>query len=105
MSGVEIAKARTLFDPEPGWLNTASYGLPPWPAWDALQEALADWRVGRGSWPAWGEATGHARTTFARLVGADAADVSTRTTIVLSTPYEARPPANGAPAGDGDLRL
>jgi selenocysteine lyase/cysteine desulfurase len=77
MSGVEIAKARTLFDPEPGWLNTASYGLPPWPAWDALQEALADWRVGRGSWPAWGEATGHARTTFARLVGADAADVTT----------------------------
>jgi Lrp/AsnC family transcriptional regulator, leucine-responsive regulatory protein len=30
-----------------------------------------------------------------------AANVSTRTTIVLSTPYEARPPANGAPPGDG----
>jgi len=66
-----------LFDPEPGWLDTASYGLPPWPAWDALQEALADWRVGRGSWRAWGEATGHARDAFARLVGADAADVTT----------------------------
>lgn len=77
MSEVEIAKARTLFDPEPGWLDTASYGLPPWPAWDALQEALADWRVGRGSWRAWSDATVRARDAFARLVGADVADVTT----------------------------
>ena len=74
---VEIAKARSLFDPQPGWLNTASYGLPPWPAWDALQEALADWRVGRGSWEAWGEATNRAREVFARLVGAEVSDVTT----------------------------
>ena len=32
-----------------------------------------------------------------------AANVSTRTTIVLSTPYEARPPANGTPPSDSDV--
>ncbi|PZS16934.1 MAG: hypothetical protein DLM60_14655 [Pseudonocardiales bacterium] len=26
---------------QPGWLNTATYGLPPTPAWDAVQSALA----------------------------------------------------------------
>lgn len=74
---MEIAKAQSLFDPEPGWLNTASYGLPPWPAWDALQQALADWRVGRASWTEWGESTIRAREVFARLVRADASDVTT----------------------------
>ena len=63
-------------DPMPGWLNTASYGLPPQPAWDALQAALADWRVGRTSWEVWDVATQRARESFARLVGVDAADVA-----------------------------
>lgn len=74
---MDVPKARSLFDPEPGWLNTASYGLPPRPAWDALQDALADWRAGRTSWEGWGEATVRARESFARLVGVPASDVST----------------------------
>lgn len=47
------AEARSLLDPQPGWLNTSSYGLPPRPAWTALQEALDDWRHGRRSWEPW----------------------------------------------------
>ena len=35
---MEIEKAQKLWQPEPGWLNTASYGLPPEPAWTALQD-------------------------------------------------------------------
>jgi selenocysteine lyase/cysteine desulfurase len=70
-----------LWDPEPGWLNTASYGLPPRPAWEALQAALADWRVGATSWEPWDESTGRARESFARLVGADAADVFVGSTV------------------------
>ena len=31
---MDLADARALWYPEPGWLNTASYGLPPKPAWD-----------------------------------------------------------------------
>ena len=36
---LSVAEAQALFDPETAWLNTASYGLPPRPAWEALQAA------------------------------------------------------------------
>lgn len=65
-----------LWDAEPGYLNTASYGLPPRRAWDALQAALADWRGGRTSWEGWAETGERARRSFARLVGAEVADVA-----------------------------
>jgi selenocysteine lyase/cysteine desulfurase len=70
-----------LWDPEPGWLNTASYGLPPKPAWEALQAALADWRVGATSWEPWDQSTTRARESFARLIGADAGDVFVGSTV------------------------
>ena len=73
---MELDVARDLFRAEPGWLNTASYGLPPAPAWDALQEALAQWRVGKTSWWGWGEATGRARESFARLCGVPSSEVA-----------------------------
>jgi selenocysteine lyase/cysteine desulfurase len=73
---VDLVDAQRLWEPQPGWLNTASYGLPPRPAWEALQAALADWRVGRTSWEGWSAATDRARAAFARLVGVDAADVA-----------------------------
>jgi selenocysteine lyase/cysteine desulfurase len=73
---LDVAGARHLWDPQPGWLNTASYGLPPRPAWDEMQAAMADWRVGRTSWEGWDVSTGRARESFARLVGVDAADVT-----------------------------
>jgi selenocysteine lyase/cysteine desulfurase len=59
-----------------GYLNTASYGLPPRRAFEALQSALADWRVGATSWEPWAEAADIARGLFARLVHADAEDVA-----------------------------
>ncbi|MEH1125798.1 aminotransferase class V-fold PLP-dependent enzyme [Micromonospora sp. CPCC 206061] len=73
---MDLAEAKGLWDPEPGWLNTASYGLPPRPAWDAVQHALGDWRAGRTSWEPWGEATELARGAFARLVAVPSADVA-----------------------------
>jgi selenocysteine lyase/cysteine desulfurase len=73
---MDIAAVQHLWDAQPGWLNTASYGLPPRPAWDEMQAALADWRVGRTSWEGWDVATGRAREAFARLVCVDAADVA-----------------------------
>ncbi|RIQ18918.1 aminotransferase class V-fold PLP-dependent enzyme [Jiangella rhizosphaerae] len=74
---MDLAAARSLFDPDPGWLNTASYGLPPSTAWTALQEALDEWRHGRVSWEGWGASTARARAAFARLVQADEHDVTT----------------------------
>jgi selenocysteine lyase/cysteine desulfurase len=76
-----IRRARSLWQPAAPYLNTASYGLPPRPAWDALQAALADWREGRTSWEPWGESTERARGTFARLVGVDAGNVATGATV------------------------
>jgi selenocysteine lyase/cysteine desulfurase len=73
---VEIKQAQQLWSPRPGWLNTASYGLPPQPAWEALQAVLADWRVGATSWEGWDEATVTARASFARLVGVSGGDVT-----------------------------
>ncbi|MFJ8690434.1 aminotransferase class V-fold PLP-dependent enzyme [Micromonospora wenchangensis] len=73
---MELAQARELWQPEPGWLHTASYGLPPEPVWTAVQEALADWRVGRTSHEVWEEATGRSRAAFADLVGVPVTDVA-----------------------------
>jgi selenocysteine lyase/cysteine desulfurase len=78
---MDLAEAQKLWEPEPGWLNTASYGLPPRPAWDALQAALADWRAGRTSWEGWDDATVRARAGLARLVGVAAADVAVGATV------------------------
>ena len=68
---MDITEAQELWDAEPGYLNTASYGLPPRPAFESLQRALADWRCGRTSWEPWGEAGEAARATWARLVNVD----------------------------------
>ena len=73
---MEIEQAQKLWQPEPGWLNTASYGLPPEPAWAAMQEALTAWRVGRTSWEGWGESTHRARVAFAGLIGVPVGDVA-----------------------------
>jgi selenocysteine lyase/cysteine desulfurase len=78
---VSISDARALFAPEGTYLNTASYGLPPQTAWDALQQALADWRGGRTSWEDWNEATDRGRAAFARLVGASPEHVTVGSTV------------------------
>lgn len=58
-----------LWEPAGTFLNTASYGLPPRTAWEALQGALVDWRGGRTSWEHWGAPGEEARASFARIVG------------------------------------
>jgi selenocysteine lyase/cysteine desulfurase len=76
-----LADYRDLWDAQPGWLNTASYGLPPRPAWDALQEALTQWRHGSTSWAPWDASTGRARRAFARLVHADPDAIAVGSTV------------------------
>ncbi|MGH3413746.1 MAG: aminotransferase class V-fold PLP-dependent enzyme [Marmoricola sp.] len=81
MSGLTIEQARELWDPAGVYCNTASYGLPPRPAWEALQAALADWHGGRTSWEDWGHSTEDARASFARLVNVDVAAVAVGSTV------------------------
>ncbi|MFC6080639.1 aminotransferase class V-fold PLP-dependent enzyme [Sphaerisporangium aureirubrum] len=79
--GMDIAGVQGLWDPMPGWLDTASYGLPPRPAFEDLQRALADWRVGRTSWRPWNDATTRARAAFATMMGVPGEDVMVGATV------------------------
>jgi selenocysteine lyase/cysteine desulfurase len=78
---VQIAEAAREWHPTGVWLNTASYGLPPDCAWEALQGALEDWRGGRTSWEHWGDSTEGARAAFAALVGVAPEAVATGATV------------------------
>lgn len=80
-AGMDIAQALPQWEPVPGWLNTASYGLPPQAAWTEMQAALEDWRVGRTSWEGWDESTQRARRAFAGLIGVGSADVAVGTGV------------------------
>ena len=88
---MDVAAAQSRWSPSGTYLNTASYGLPPTAAWDALQAALEDWRHGRTSWEHWGVPGEEARGSFARLVGvpvenvAIAANVSTLLGMVAAS--------------------
>lgn len=93
---MDIVTAQELWEPIPGWLNTATYGLPPRTAWDEMQSALDDWRVGRTSWEGWNDSTQRARQTFAQLVGVDVADVSVGAQVSqLLAPLAAAVPDGG----------
>lgn len=69
----------------PGYLDTASYGLPPRREVAALEHALARWSTGSANWyDEWLSTTDTARGYLARLLGTEAAAVTTGpTTSVL----------------------
>jgi selenocysteine lyase/cysteine desulfurase len=91
---VDLHEALPLWEPTPGWLNTASYGLPPRPAVEAIQRMLGEWQRGDAPWSAWDASTGRARAEFARLVGADADDVAVGAAVSqLLAPVAASLPA------------
>ena len=76
-----IAAAREQWSPAGVYLNTASYGLPPRAGFDAIQDALADWRGGRTSWEHWGDSTEAARAAWAAMVGVAPARVAVGATV------------------------
>jgi selenocysteine lyase/cysteine desulfurase len=78
---VDVTEAQDRWDADPGWLNTASYGLPPRVGWDALQKALQEWRSGRGVWEEWQKSTDAARASFARLVNVHPENVFSGSTV------------------------
>jgi selenocysteine lyase/cysteine desulfurase len=78
---LNLDDARSLWEPAGVYCNTASYGLPPRPAWEALQRALSEWHGGRTSWEHWGQSTEGARAVFARLVGVSVQSVAVGSTV------------------------
>jgi selenocysteine lyase/cysteine desulfurase len=80
-----------------GYLDTATYGLPPRSSLEALERALADWR-GREPWERWEEDGEACRKLFAGLIGAQAEDVA----ILPAVSAAAGLVAASLPAGQGD---
>jgi selenocysteine lyase/cysteine desulfurase len=71
-----LAEAQRLFAPEGAYLNTATYGLPPSTAFQALQRVADEWRGGRTSFEGWDRSVGAARARFAAIAGVPVADVA-----------------------------
>ena len=76
-SALTIEDAQSLWDVEPGFFDTCSYGPPPRSGWDALQVSLDQWRFGTTGWQPWAESVQTSRELFARLVGTTANRVAT----------------------------
>ncbi len=70
-----------LWSPEPGYLDTATYGLPPRAAVENVQVALADWQAGRTSYEVWDRCVTGSRAAFARLASVPVADVAVGSTV------------------------
>ncbi|MFI6813339.1 aminotransferase class V-fold PLP-dependent enzyme [Nonomuraea sp. NPDC050328] len=89
-----LIDAKDLFEADPGFLNTASYGLPPRAASQALDTALAQWRRGSTDWSTWDAATDRARAGFARLLDTtpDHVTISSTGAQLVSSIATALPP-------------
>ena len=61
--------------PTRGYLDTATYGLPPRSALAAVEAALESWSE-RGSWIDWEQDGERCRELFARIVGAEPRDIA-----------------------------
>ncbi|WP_119730523.1 aminotransferase class V-fold PLP-dependent enzyme [Thermomonospora amylolytica] len=71
-----IAAAQAEFTTDLTYLNTATYGLPPRRAHQAMLDSETDRYAGRLSVPAADQAVARCRTAFARLLGTDPARVA-----------------------------
>ncbi len=72
---------RALFSPEPGYLNTASLGVPPATALDAVQVVLDGWRRGVLQPPDFDEAVNRSRRAWAVLSGVPVAQVAVASAV------------------------
>jgi selenocysteine lyase/cysteine desulfurase len=69
LSRTLLAPSEYEGSPTRGYLDTATYGLPPRSTLAAVEEAVASWRQ-RGSWRDWEDDGEVCRELFARIVGA-----------------------------------
>ena len=58
---------RDRFSPEGAYLNSATYGLPPREAFEAMWRAADEWRHGRCGFDGWDRSVARSRASFARL--------------------------------------
>lgn len=68
--------ARTQFTPSGAYLDTATAGLPPASAWEALQAALTEWRRGDADAVAYDRPLERSRSLFAELMAVEPAQIA-----------------------------
>jgi selenocysteine lyase/cysteine desulfurase len=74
-------EVRAQFAPDPGYLNTASLGVPPLRTVAAVQDVLERWRRGQLSPPDFDEHVNRSRRAWASLTGVDPSYVATSSTV------------------------
>ena len=92
-----MADFTRFFESGPGFLDTATYGLPPRETVDAISRALSDWSAGEAHWfHGWMGETERARQIFSRLVGVDTSQVATgpSTSVLVGLVAESLPPGS-----------
>jgi selenocysteine lyase/cysteine desulfurase len=67
---------RALFDAGPGFLNTATVGIPPAASVDAMAAAMDDWRRGRLRPTEFDSLVDRGRAAWARLIGVEVSTVA-----------------------------
>ena len=72
---------RDEFAPDPGYLNSASLGVPPLRTVAAVQEVLEQWRRGQLSPPDFDVHVARSRQAWAQLTGVDPSSVATSSTV------------------------
>lgn len=80
-----MAAVQPLFAPQGCYLNTATVGIPPAPAVEAMAAAVEDWRVGRIDAPAFDVDIARSRAAFARIVGSRADRVAVVSQVSVAT--------------------
>ena len=66
----------TPWQRRPGYLDTATYGLPPRQTVERAHRVIDEWEAGTADWRSWNDAAGEARRAFAALTGVRAETVA-----------------------------
>ena len=67
------------------YLDTASYGLPPQPAVEALTAALEPWRTGEQAWEEWEGKADASRLLFAQLLNVQPEEIALLPSVAAAT--------------------
>ncbi len=94
-----------VFDLEPGYLNTASIGVPPRHVADAVSAAHERWRRGQDTSSSFGDAVETSRAAFARLIDVPVSSVSCGATVsqFVSLVAAGLPPGSKVHVVDGEF--
>jgi selenocysteine lyase/cysteine desulfurase len=100
-----LDEARTFFDAEPGYFNTASLGVPPRPVLDAVQIGVEAWRRAQDSLADYDEAVARSRAALGRMVGVEPDRIAIGATIsgLVGLVAASLPPGAEVLVADGDF--